>query len=706
MTTSISEGLSMTMVAEQRAIPAQTPATRPWRRDDVQGLRAIAVTTVVAYHAGMPFVPGGFVGVDLFFVLSGFLITQLLLHEIAATGTVSLRQFWARRARRIIPVSALVLVTTMLAVRVFMSPLDRKPIGTDVLWAALFSGNWRFAQQQTDYLASDRDPSPVLHYWSLGVEEQFYLVWPLLLVVLAILWRRGGRGRQAYAMTFGGAFVAVIAASLAYGIHTTGTNQPYAFFGTPARAWQLATGALVAVAVPAILRLSGRARASLGAAGVTLFALSVWLLDESGTGGIGYPSWLAIAPTLAGVLLVVSGTGPYSRLNRLLSIRPLTYVGDLSFSIYLWHWPVLVIGMAALDSRSLPVRLGLVAFALALSGASHRLVEEPARRARLLVRRPALSIAIGAALVAAVIPVVAYASQSETIDHVLVAPEHQSGDQRVPVSRHITPSLEAAATDAGPYKELGCHVGFKQVALPDWDACTFGDRQSDKKVVVLGDSIGGAIAPAVVAAGKEHGWAVTVWAKSRCPMADVTKHDPQLSGAYTACDSFRDAALRAVEERHPDVVVLAMSRLSTGELAVGNDVAKGREAVELATHGLERTVERLRAAGIGVVLSDSPNRAPFFPTSCLARTRDAARCTFALDRQPSVMAAAAQAMPGELTFVKANATACPGSSCLPVVGDVVVYRDKLHFTKTFALTLMDRFAAGIEHAAPALGRGR
>jgi hypothetical protein len=217
-------------------------------------------------------------------------------------------------------------------------------------------------------------------------------------------------------------------------------------------------------------------------------------------------------------------------------------------------------------------------------------------------------------------------------------------------------------------------------------------------VLVLGDSIGGAIAPAVIAAGEQHGWAVTVWAKSRCPVADVTKFDLDLGGPYRACDTFREAALRAVEERHPDVVVLAMSRLSTGEVAVDGKMVDGREAVVRATQGLQRTVDRLRAAGIAVVLSDSPNRAPFFPTSCLAKTRDVRRCSFPVDQQPSVMAAAARVTPSEVALVDANATACPGDTCLPVVGDVVVYRDKLHFTQTFARTLADRFAAGIEQA--------
>ena len=449
----------MTSMLERHEVGTPVRTERPTahaKRDDIQGLRAVAVLIVVAYHAGLPFVPGGFVGVDLFFVLSGFLITQLLLREIAATGTVDLREFWARRARRILPVSALVLATTMLAVRAFMSPLERGAIGADVLWSALFSGNWRFAQQQTDYLASDRDPSPVLHYWSLGVEEQFYLVWPLLLIVLAVAWRLSGRRPGVHTQVFGGAFVAVILGSLAYCIHLTGTNQPHAFFGTPSRAWQLAAGALTALAVPAVLRWRGRTRAALGGAGLVLFSLCVLVLDESGSAGVAYPSWLAVAPTLAGVLLVVSGTGPASRLGRLLSVRPLTYVGDISFSLYLWHWPVLVIGMAALDVRTPEVRVALVALALALSVASHHLVENPVRRARFLVKRPALSLAIGAALVAAVLPVVAYASASGTIDRVVVAPEGvPGGAQPAPLSQQVTPALEDAAVLARAMVAVG-----------------------------------------------------------------------------------------------------------------------------------------------------------------------------------------------------------------------------------------------------------
>jgi hypothetical protein len=182
-------------------------------------------------------------------------------------------------------------------------------------------------------------------------------------------------------------------------------------------------------------------------------------------------------------------------------------------------------------------------------------------------------------------------------------------------------------------------------------------------------------------------------------MADVTKFDRSLGGAYVACDAFREAALRAVEQRRPDVVVLAMSRNSTDQLSVHGRTVGGLHAVDQATRGLQRTVDRLRAAGIGVVLSDSPNRAPFFPTSCLAKKRDVRDCVFPANRKPSIMAATSHVMGDRVTLVKTNAAVCPRGTCYPVVDDVVVYQDKLHFTQTFAKTLANQFTVGIRKAA-------
>jgi peptidoglycan/LPS O-acetylase OafA/YrhL len=681
----------------------ESPAAHT-QRGDIQGLRALAVAFVVAYHAGVPHISGGFVGVDLFFVLSGFLITQLLLREIATTGTVSLKTFWARRARRIIPASVLVLVATMLAVREFISPVERKTIGVDVLWSALFSANWRFAQQQTDYLAADRDLSPVLHYWSLGVEEQFYLVWPLLLLALAGLWALSRRHRVVYALVFGAAFAAVIVVSLAYCIHETTTSQPYAFFGAPARAWQLAAGALVALAVPIITCWRPGTRGAIGTAGLGLFGISVYVLQESGSiGGVVYPSWLALAPTLAGVMLIVSGTGAYSRLSRILSIRPLTYVGDLSYSLYLWHWPVLIIGMEAIGGRTPEIRVALVALAFGLSVLSFYLVENPIRHARPLAKRPKLSLALGAALVAAVVPTVAYASHTESLDTVVAEPARSAPSGVAPAAdlTKIRPALDTAEQDALPLKDMGCQIEFDPTAVPPWKACTFADKNSDKQVLVLGDSISGAIAPAVIKAGEQARWAVTVWSKGRCPMADITKYDAKLGGAYDECDTFREAALLEVERRKPDVVVLAMSRGSSDHVAVDGKNVGDAEATELATRGMERTVNRLRASGIRVVLADSPNRSRFLTTACLAKKRDVDKCTFPPNTTPSIMQTTARAMGDNVGFVEANATVCP-DRCYPVVGNIVVYRDKIHFTKTFARTLSDDFLKAINKTEPAM----
>ena len=255
---------------------------------------------------------------------------------------------------------------------------------------------------------------------------------------------------------------------LVYCIRTTTTDQPYAFFGTPARAWQLAAGALTALAVPALVRCRPRTRAALGGAGLVLLGLSVLLLKESGSGDIAYPSYLALAPTLAGVLLIASGTGAYSRLNRALSVRPL--IGDLSYS--------LSVALARAGHRDGCARRAYAERPCSPRGARRRsgiavlhLVENPVRRSRVLVRRPARSIALGAVLVIAgsFLPVAAYASQAQSIDRVVVDEAKGSGE---PVSHTITPSLQDAVDDEGPFKDMGCQIGFDQTTTPSWDGCT------------------------------------------------------------------------------------------------------------------------------------------------------------------------------------------------------------------------------------------
>lgn len=657
------------------------------------------------YHAGVPYISGGFVGVDFFFVLSGFLITLLLVRELDTHGRISLRNFWARRARRLLPAASLVLIATTVVAQRVLPLLDRKPVSIDILFASAFSANWRFAQQQTDYLAADRDPSPVLHYWTLGVEEQFYVVWPLLIVGAAFVAHRLMRKRspersadrtRLLAFVFGAVFVA----SLAYCIVETGRNQPYAFFGTPARAWQLAAGALLALAVPLVSKISGRLRLILGIAGLVLFAASAFLLKESGSiVGHTYPSFLALAPTMAAVLLVASGTGGPTILSRALSWWPLQRIGDLSYSFYLWHWPVLVLGTMWQGGGSLFFKLTLIViafvFVFVLSILTYACVENPLRRARPLIRRPALSMAMGAVLVLAVVPGTRALAHAEPVGQIRATAAEGGG------LITVSPSLEKVARESSPIEDAGCQVDYEVVEVPDRQACTFGDKSSDRSVFVLGDSIGGSLFPAVDRASSRSGVQTTIWTKRGCPIADVTRWGPDHSRWFTQCDTFRHRVLDQVTTIKPELVILGMSRGSTSRLqdrSTGKTLT-GDDAFDATVAGLERTIGTLESAGIKVALIEPPYRTKFETASCLAAQKSVDQCTFGPESARDAAMTVAAQHPA-IDFIKINDRICHGTTCLPVVDNKVVYRDVLHFTRTFALTFTTRFADVIRQAVP------
>ena len=349
-------------------------------RPDIEGLRGLAIAAVVLFHAGVPGVGGGYIGVDVFFVVSGFLITSLMLREVADTGGLSLARFYARRARRILPAAAVVLVGVVLAGYHWLGFLRGDEIAADARWAALFAANFNFAAQGVDYLQSQAAPSPLQHFWSLAVEEQFYFVWPAVLVLLIWLGLR-----HATPVVLGLAVTASLACSI---VQTGGT---WAYFSPATRAWELGAGCLLALAGGRLHRLPptvARVMAGVGLAGIVVAALS---FDD----GTPFPGYLAALPVLATVL-VLAGRG-----EALLAVGPLRWLGRISYPLYLWHLPVLMIGEQAHGPLNGLERLALVLVSVALATLTYACVENPIRRSPGLRRSHLRTAAVAVALIAA-----------------------------------------------------------------------------------------------------------------------------------------------------------------------------------------------------------------------------------------------------------------------------------------------------------------
>ena len=317
-------------------------------RRDVQGLRAVAVLAVIADHL-FQWPADGFVGVDVFFVISGYLITGLLLREHARTGTISLRRFYVRRAKRIVPASVLVLCVTIGASYLLFSGSRARETAVDAVWSFFFAGNWRFAIQGADYFQQGLPPSPVQHFWSLAVEEQFYLAWPCLLLALLTVGARALRwSRRERSIAVGTTIGAIALISFAWAMHQGATGPTVAYFSTFTRVWELAVGALLAVAGSALTIGSAARRAVLGWVGLVGVLAAVFLVPQTR----GSPAPWAALPVLATALVIVSGHGDEQRRLWPLTNPVSRYLGDISYSLYLWHFPVTVLLLALLPGDS------------------------------------------------------------------------------------------------------------------------------------------------------------------------------------------------------------------------------------------------------------------------------------------------------------------------------------------------------------------
>ncbi|MFT4287529.1 acyltransferase family protein [Nocardioides sp.] len=651
------------------------------RRRDIQGLRAVAVGLVVAAHADVPRLVGGFIGVDVFFVVSGFLITTLLLREGRRTGTVSLGGFYARRARRILPAATVVLLATLLVAAASLSVARVDQAATDAIWSAVFLANVHFAAAGADYFAPDTT-SVFQHYWSLAVEEQFYLLWPLLTLVMVRA--RLPRGMM-LAITG-----TVVLLSFAWSMRVTDADPVAAYFSSPARAFEVGAGALLAVWRPRVPR---RAQWLLGLVGLAGLVASVVVIDAS----TPFPGSYAALPVLATVALLAARRGPVA---WLLSRQPLCWIGDISFSLYLWHWPVLLLGPAHLPDAWPPGLLHavLVAVSVALATASYYLVEQPFHRRR----RPLLRGGWGLVLWPVTVGVVVTGSLSATAHarDAVAAEREVAGSWFTQHSEALTPpdpadiegSLARAvgfaregaplpAVDLDEHEQdvwrtdFDCYAGFEDSSTR---LCDYGDTAADELVVVYGDSHAGMWLPALDELGKTQHFRVVPLIKSSCAPFDV----PQTLGGkpYPSCAEFYDWAIAEIAELHPAAVVVGYRGLYQVQAAA--DVRD-----EVWSTGVTATAQALTAAApTVVVLADLPQRA--LPAAdCLSTPgADQLTCLAPIAGNGIVsnpLTAAALDGTGA-RFVDPRPLVCAAGVCPLVVGDQVVYYDDDHVTASWA----------------------
>ena len=362
-------------------------------RPDVEGLRALAITLVLLFHANVPGFRGGFVGVDVFFVISGFLITGMLFREARTIGRPSLSGFYARRFRRIVPAATVTIVATVIASYHWLGFLQGNSVAIDAKWASVFLANIHFASVGTQYFTAQNPPSPLQHMWSLSVEEQFYAVWPLLMVFISLIARRVSLRLRA-----GIVLLAIVAASFTWSIVETSQNGVWAYFSPLTRAWELAAGGLIAIAAPLAARIPKSTALVAGYVGLVGIIASGVLYSGRTT----YPGYAVSLPVLGAALVIIAGSViGGGGVESLLRPRPVQWLGARSYSLYLWHWPILVIAAEyAEKTLSVSDNLLLLLIALAASMISYRLIENPIRRARFLTRRRMLSIVLGLLLIA------------------------------------------------------------------------------------------------------------------------------------------------------------------------------------------------------------------------------------------------------------------------------------------------------------------
>lgn len=651
-------------------------------RTDIQALRTIAVTLVVLFHLWPNRISGGFIGVDVFFVISGFLITKHILHEVQEQR-FSVTSFWARRIKRLLPASFTVLAVTAIAI-VLLAPVS--------LWAqwlgeiqssVFYFQNWNLAGASVDYLALANQASPVQHFWSLSTEEQFYFFWPLLVAAGIIITSRAVKAPSSIRKTLFVMFSTLTAASFAYSVYLTNVDPAVAYFSTPVRAWEFGIGAIAAF-LPAVKGKSLKTTLALiGLIGISTSALLI-------TNKTPFPGLAAIFPTLGTAFVIVAAVEA-GVVSRIMAWRLIQWIGDKSYAIYLWHWPLLIaIPYVTLTALTLAQKLMIVLATVLLAGLTERFIEKrmtntkpnkvkvfalTATTSVFIASLSGLAINLGNERIVAELNF--GKAGAVALHECFGAAARLSQDSSCDNSslEDVYPALSVAASDT-PVLPESCFSVTREQTNPTF--CELGSKDGQIRIAAVGDSHLAQFAGALNVLALRNNWKIDMYAKGGCPFSyAVRKHDAVLT---RNCPIWVDKVSEQLREKKYDVVITSQR---AGVDWVGGD--------SQASSGLSDLWQELLASGNRIIaIKDSP-----YPgqnnVSCLLTGAD---CKFersnALKFDPQVDAASSNQ---KVKLVNFDSVYCQATKCLPVIGNVVVYRDDNHLTDTFARTL----ATYIEH---------
>jgi len=679
----------------------RTPQTE--FREDLQGLRGVAVLFVLLFHAGVPGLQGGFIGVDIFFVLSGFLITGNLLREVIATSTVSLRNFYAKRIRRLLPASLVVLFSTLLGGYYFLPPVLIPDLSRDICAAVLYISNLSFANQATDYFAANATPSPILHFWSLGVEEQFYIFWPILILLLVKIAIRPRVSIRMFSIL---AFVT----SLTFANWLLPRSQPWAFFSLPTRVWELALGAILATLTASLTKLNYLTAWLFGVTGLGFIITSGLLIHDA----TKFPGTFALLPTIGAALLIISGLHKRPTLSKnILGLGPLRYLGKISYSLYLWHWPIFVIPLIALSQPlSWPIKIALLLATLILSVLTEKFIERPIKTGRLSIAHSSrtftvavisMSLVIGSAI--GIKYVVLHSKFGSGTTRSIAKPKPapagptRLATQDFAVPGNLQPSLFDAKNDRSINYVDRCHTQLN--LAPTSAPCLYGDLTSNKTIALFGDSHALAWFPAINALSKINHWKLFAQTMSSCNPADIKAWNTNTNSEMKNCPIWRVGAIAKIIAAKPLFVIVGGTRgfRTLDESGALTSVANNHIIWEA---GMKRTIAKFKEVGIKVILISDVPVAAGDPVVCLSAHPDSSlTCANPVSKaiDPGWLETERKVARADgVSLIEPQLWVCPSDPCPVIINNTLVYFDSGHLTATFSASLAGKLDWAIKKA--------